>query len=298
MTSVSYKIDWITSTNKGIWMNYQEAVEKLQIKLGEREWLHADRVPSPYREGFESDAGVICWNEDYPEFGVMFRASGVNMARLRASGVSDTDVLKALLGLGWGITRLDLAMDLSETGGRPSELYKLHKEGKISTVAKDVTVYQKSEKKGKVSGETVYFGSRKTKGGRLLRIYDKAAELGLEADLIRVELELKDKWGQKAAQALVQGENIKRVLSDNLFSIVPHGLPDWVKGGASGKFKVVTIEADTQTNFERWFTKIVLPAIEKAVMGEVDGAEGLIERAVLSGKARKRGQLRSMRYKE
>lgn len=295
MYKVSYKIDWITATNKGIDMDIHEGIERLQVKLGEREWLIADRTPPPYTEGIESDAGIICWSPDYPEFGVMFRAGGANVRALRDSGIDDPSTVKALLGLGWGMRRLDIAVDIYDTAARPKEIYDLWKTGNITTPAREVTIFQKASSGGKISGETVYIGSRKSKGGRLLRVYDKGAELGVNEDIIRVEMELKDKYAQKAAQDLIETVDIKRVAANNLFSIVPRGLPEWITRAVVGPVEIVHVEADTQTNFEKWFTKIVLPAIEKAVGGEVPDAKHLVERAILSAEARKRGREMSMR---
>lgn len=293
MTTISYSIDWVTATLKDFTM-VQPHVEHLQESLGEREWLIAERVPPPYTEGFESDAGVICWSPDYPEFGVMFRSSGSTLAAFRRSGGDDVQLIRDLLGQKWGFTRVDIALDIYDGGGRPKELYDLWRKGRLSTVARNVTIYQSAGQSGGVNGETVYIGSRKTAERRLVRVYDKAAEQDRQGDWIRVELELTQKYAQKAAQMLIETSK-SRTLANFLHSIVPAGLPDWVTRAVDCEFEIVQIEADRETNFERWFTKIVLPAIEKAVYLGMDDVEGMVNRAMLSGRARRKGNEMSPR---
>ena len=295
MSRISYQIDWITATMTEAYTNMSEAVDKLRAALGERDWWEPDRVPPPYKQGVESDIGVICWSDDYPEFGVMFRAGGANLRKMRLSGVADVEAIKSLMGLGWGFKRLDLALDIYDAGGRPKEIYDLWRTGKLATHARTVTIFQESNNQGETKGETVYIGSRKTQQRRLVRIYDKAAERGVSGDWIRVELELTDKYAQSAASSLSGGENITRVFADFLHSAVPHGLPEWIRKAVDVEFSVVQIEADTHTNFERWFTKIILPAVEKAVGGEVPDAERLLLNAIRSGKARAKGREMSPR---
>ena len=105
-------------------------------------------------------------------------------------------------------TRIDLAIDTDNKELVEKVIHKI-RNGEYTSVSKNRIEYQKYKGNG-LSGWTIYLGSFKS--DRLMRIYDKAAELGIDDYLVRFELQLKRDWADVAA-SLILVEKYDDVLS-------------------------------------------------------------------------------------
>jgi len=91
------------------------------------------------------------------------------------------------------VTRIDLAIDVRGFGA-PRDLYDAHQVGKTKTRAQKMRLILEPP------GSTVYAGARTSE--RFLRVYDKAAEQGIEGHWTRIELELKGRAAKTATKEL------------------------------------------------------------------------------------------------
>jgi len=276
-----YIVDWLRATIVVQTSAVYTVRNKLQELFGEVEWQEAAAVPFSYNHGVECEYAGVYWHSEHPEFGLMLDMSGSRLARLREAGIHDGQIIQGAHDQGWTFTRIDIAMDVFNTGARPRGLYNAWTRGDMTTRARRAGIIQSSTVSG-VAGETVYFGSRQS--DTMLRVYDKAAEMGQAGDRIRLEWELKRERANAAAMSVVD-QGIPRTLAALFREQITAGLPEWIQSAVDVEFEVIRIEGAKDTNFERWFLGTVLPAIAKAVRVGVPDVEGLIERAVQSGRA-------------
>jgi len=107
------------------------------------------------------------------------------------------------------VSRIDLALTTDK------EILKkiMRDKGKIeSKLWNDIKVLAD----GELSLETIYIGNMKDRGRKgIVRCYDKAVQLGLEAGIImqRIEIELKQKHAQTATRRLATGKSIQSVMN-------------------------------------------------------------------------------------
>jgi hypothetical protein len=276
-----YIVDWLRATIVVEHRAIYKVRNNLQKLFGEVAWAESSMVPFSYNQGVECDYAGVYWNTEHPEFGLMLDMSGTRLARLREAGLIDGEIMIGAHEQGWSFTRVDVAMDIFNSGARPRGLYNAWVQGDMTTKARKVGIIQSRTLAG-VAGETVYFGSRQS--DVMLRVYDKAAEMGQEGDRIRLEWEVKRAKANAIAMSIVD-QGIPRTLAALFREQITAGLPEWVQSAIDVEFEVVRIEGAKDTNFERWFLSTVLPAIAKAVRVGMPDVEGLIERAVKSGKA-------------
>lgn len=273
-----FAIDWLraVSVEEGPHWDKVQAAQKL---LPVTQWDAMAGTPFSYNIGVECEFAIIAWHTEKPEFGVMMDMSGSRLSLLREQGVSLLSVMSDLHTLGWKITRLDLAMDVYNTGLRPRHLYNRFSDDSMKTKARSARIMQSKTVKG-VDGETVYFGSRKS--NVMWRVYDKAAEMKQKGDRIRTEFELKREAANGYAMLAVE-QGIPRTMAALLTEQITSGMPEVYRQATDLEFEIVRIEASRDTNFERWFETTVLPAISKAIRVHMPDVEHMIMQAIKDG---------------
>jgi hypothetical protein len=277
----AYAVDWIRGTIVVNATAQSDVRNRLQELFGEVRWERAASIPFSYNEGVDCDFAGVYWNTEHPEFGLMLDMSGSRLSALRDAGISDQYVIEGAHLQGWKFTRIDIAMDVYNTGARPKDMYAAWQGGALRTKARTAGIYQTRNQAG-VKGETVYFGSRTS--DVYLRVYDKAKEQNQTGDRIRVEFEVKhDRANAVAMSVLDQGvpRTIAALITDQILA----GVPQWMRSAMELEFTIVKVEASKDTNFEKWFSGTVLPAIEKAIRINMPDVEMLINRAIKSGKS-------------
>ena len=164
------------------------------------------RIESKARNGYQhattyASGAIEMVNHDRPEMGrhVIYSARAINQLEVLA-GVTQKQLLHHLSDNA-KISRIDLKLDVQDSGLIIEDLYKDAKAGHIETKSRTVG-YVESAKTGNENGAaTCYIGSMK-KRKKLLRVYDKAAQSEAFGDLKRFELELRSKTTQKPVKRL------------------------------------------------------------------------------------------------
>ena len=246
---VSQKMDWLSFT--------RPAADALDLLWGP--YPTEDKPRMGYTAASRNESGAIVMrNPDRPDMGVHYILSGAALTNMRATGLSDMDMLSAV-GPG-GITRLDLAVDVIGDNAPFDAMAVALQEGKCRTSARKFARIKTLSG----DGDTIYIGARpKT----LMRIYDKAAQTGSTEPWARIEVEFKHGKAESAArQLLAMGKVDYRPVMQGIASFP--GIMWWedVMGTELTEVKEIRRESDTWL----WLIRSVAPSLAREVQADRD----------------------------
>lgn len=150
-----------------------------------------------YKASRQFISGVVEYSSPVrEEMGTHIVYSAKALRYLRDMGLSDADILRFHAEREHKITRIDIAVDVTDSGMDIAKLFREYEENKVKT-----RVRSKATGIIKTNGEmeTMYVGSKK-KRTKLIRIYNKAIEQGIDGDWIRIEYETR---AQNATRAVM-----------------------------------------------------------------------------------------------
>lgn len=204
--------------------------------------------------------GRIDWNTERPEQKRLVTFTGSNLAGLLAGGENIPRLLGYALALkGANVTRLDFAVDVRNRGADALDLKAAFEAGRGLTDALTGQIVEGRNRKGEQKGVTYYIGSRESE--RFMRVYDKAAQMGLDDDWTRIELELKGGQARAAAFAMATegivatGKHLLRAFYQDT------GVP-WYDAAIEGDEGVyVEPVGRPVSKREKWLLEQVVPAL-------------------------------------
>lgn len=166
---------------------------------------------------------------------------------------------------GHHIARLDIAIDLHDSGLDIRKLFKQCEDSKCQTRSNKYKGIFGDEN----DGDTLYVGSMK-KRSKLLRIYDKAKERKISGDWKRIELELRGKLASQAAKVLLESDDIGKV-SRSMIRAFAHFPEDEIWEQFMNVPEIpITVSNRRSSNTERWLLKQCAPALARAVLANPD----------------------------
>lgn len=283
---ITYKIDWLTASLVLIAeMNEpgqaaQVGTIPLRQVLGEL--VNEKIAPLPfYTHGTEYQFGKVYVNEKRPEQKRLIVMTGDDWTNLSLAGKDPTLTLRMILAYPYvNITRLDFAVDIRDEDFTISDLLTAWDNGTMRTSAETVDRVQRKGKGGKDLGQTVYIGSRSSE--RLVRCYDKGAQLNIGEKWARIEIELKGRWAIATAKEMASGRTVeagKGVIRQFVTSGVAWFDNALAKGKGDG---YVVPDKRAQTDHEKWLMNIAVPAVLKAIQSDVDWVETAVLGAILA----------------
>jgi DNA relaxase NicK len=163
-------------------------------------------------------------------------------------------------------SRLDLALDIKQGTLDIQALKKDFDDGKADTLAQKRLHMTGTQD----YGETLYVGA--PKASKRLRVYDKAAEQGLQDTLwTRVELQLRHKHATAACNTLFLASDPHKLVSGmiNQFCAFPSNR-EWMVALGSDKVKVST-ETEYESNRKKWLFDTCIAAMVKEMIASGDG---------------------------
>jgi len=242
---LSQKVHWLEVTFKG--ENSTVLPSILQGKFSDARAFHG------YTIGRLSEFGHQVWkNPERPDMGTHVVWTG------DACDDSPTPVVTLigqLLDSGARFTRIDLAIDAINFNLRPSRATKELNLGRVKTRAKT----SRRTDDARLPGYTQYIGKKSSES--YIRIYDKAAEMGIEQDHTRVELVVRHTKAQSAASAIVFGNDFRRLV----VSIA--NFAEWSEWREA--FQVAEVKLPTerkQTNTQKWLLEAVAPSLAREIV--------------------------------
>lgn len=279
-------IDWITCTivYPG---DVERAIASLERTVGKLSPVKAVR---PYALARGNEIMSVYWHDMHPEFKMMLRFDGAGCAAWRnAKPSGDRGLLDWLRILQAEVTRLDFAVDLLDKGAAVTDAYYAWECNQLMTTSQAMTLItgqsRTLETGLKGSGDTLYIGSRQSE--RFVRIYDKAAQSKIEADWIRIEIELKGERAKQMAREALKSGVIEAGIGA-LRTVIEWTDIEWLE-------KALTVEGavlqgalpETETDRERWLREVVLPAValeaERGNQTVIGALRGILEKAERKG---------------
>lgn len=185
--------------------------------------------------------------------GWMIRLSG---EALRMQAYPDQIILAAKRA-GCRVTRLDVAFDFmgcEETTDTVYAAYEGRQQG--GRTLKTQVIYSPT-------GTTFYVGSRSSE--RMLRIYDKGWQQGLEVVWTRVELELKGDLANLNAEAIANNSGVAAAMISDILPMRGLCITDTIADYADGANVEIARPPVSQSDTVRWLRTQVLSAFKKLV---------------------------------
>jgi hypothetical protein len=198
-----------------------------------------------------ADKRVHMANGDRPEMGNHIIWNG------EACGLCPIDLvslIKHLRAYGFSFTRIDFAVDIINCNLDPSRATEEITNGRIKTRALQFPFW--ADAKGK--GYTQYIGKKASEV--YARIYDKAAEMGIEQDHTRIELVVRHSRADKAAEAVSYGADFRGMV----VSFV--NFEKWSEWSKAMDVPEIKLPKEQELgNTEKWLLDACAPALARTI---------------------------------
>jgi hypothetical protein len=178
-------------------------------------------------------------------------------------------IIVAAKQAGCRITRLDVAFDFigcEETTDAVYAAYEGRQPG--GRTLKTQVIYSST-------GTTFYLGSRSTE--RILRIYDKGKQQGLDVTWTRIELELKGALANLNAEAIARDQRIAAAMITDILPLQGMRIVDTLADYADGADVEIVRARAPESDTVRWFRTQVLAAFKNLLERDRDAAINILE---------------------
>jgi hypothetical protein len=226
-----------------------------------------------YNAGMGLSFGRVFWHSDNrrQHIGVLF--TGDDMRTAISVMLPHQQMLSWVLARARKIARLDFALDVHDPRAEPRDLLHLWKRGYVGThahVVQERVTWSATRERGLVSAPTVYFGRGDSE--RMLRVYDKAAQMGETGHWVRVELQTRHDQSMAMARAM-QSAGIPAAGRQAIRSFVSCPKLEWYSMALVGPVVGMAPVGRRETNSDRWLRVVALPALMRATADYAEGGD-------------------------
>jgi len=241
----SQKVDWIEGTFKrGVPHTLPQILTQNFVECRA---FNGYTVGSAYEDGRK-----LMTNPDRPEMGMHMIWDGDACGQCP---IAPQNLVKHLSDAKFSFTRIDLAIDFYNCNLRPEKATEEINNGQCKTRAKKFPYWGDAGS----DGYTQYIGVKTSES--YIRIYDKAAEMGIEQDHTRVEFVVRHTKAQAAAFAIVRGSDFRgMVVSFADFE----KWREWRKAFQVPEIKLPSERKETNT--QRWLLRAAAPALAREIV--------------------------------
>ena len=240
----SQKVDWLEGTfKKGTPVNLPAILSQSFV---ETKAFNGYTTASLY-----SDKRVLMSNGERPEMGqhIVWNGEACGLCP-----IAPEELIANLFKVGFSFTRIDFAIDLINCNVHPSQATEEIKNGDVKTRAQQFPFW--ADAKGK--GYTQYIGKKASEV--YARIYDKAAEMGIEQDHTRVELVVRHGRANYAAFAVSSGADFRSMV---LSFVNFEKWSEWSKAMDVPQIKLP--KEQKLGNTEKWLLDACAPALARTI---------------------------------
>lgn len=219
-----------------------------------------------YNRGMRLKHGAIFWHNERPEQGVSVQLTGQDLNDIRGGELTEIALLEFIAAAHGRVSTLHSCINVHNAGAHVGDLIDQHQAGTLQTRAKKAGVYQsKTKVSGEwISGDTLYVGSAKS--AVQVRVYDKAAEQGIKADWVRIEIVWRGRHA-KSAHARMCSHGIASTTRGAILHQM-NGSAEWWRIAMSGDTADPLELPRKPSNRYEWLRKSVLPALRREIAEE------------------------------
>lgn len=241
----SQKIDWLEGTFKrGV---PHTLPQTLTQNFVETRAFHGYTEASLYEDG-----RIIMTNPGRPEMGVHWLWNGDACGNCP---IDPVELVKWLCDAKFSFTRIDVAIDFINCNLQPQQATEEIQNGRIKTRAQQFPFWADAGGEG----YTQYIGKKSSES--YIRIYDKAAEMGVQQDHTRVELIVRHAKAQAAAIAIVRGNDFRGMV------VSVADFAEWGEWREAFQVSEVKLPSDRkETNTRKWLLDAVAPALAREIV--------------------------------
>jgi len=221
-----------------------------------------------YSAGAVHEYGIRTYaNQSRPDMGIHTIYSGKALSNMKAHyEIDGIEILEYHVLQGHAVARLDIALDFLNCGLKVTDFEDAMMTGQATTKLRSVSKIQSLTGQG----YTLYIGSRKRRK-KLVRIYDKAAEQGLKADWIRIEVQFTGSGARRLSKSLFKSDTMELALLSHMRGVIDFpSIPEWV----AVMYGFTPIRMGTRTEgvakTRQWLDNQVLPALAKMAVLDYD----------------------------
>jgi DNA relaxase NicK len=241
-------LDWISVT-------FQTGFNLHTLLPEAGEFTYAGKGRYGYGSIHISGNGAQALSDGSDAQGVHVILPGQTLADMRDRGYDERALMETILAHGGKLSRLDLAIDVQGGKLTVSDFADGYANGEFITTAKSATRTQ--EVGG--AGDTFYLGSRVS--DRLLRVYNKAAQLGITdiSSWIRLELETKKARARAIAETISAQDDLRSVINEAIQNFLDWDNEDYWAIISCSNVDLPLLERSLP-NFLKWLEIQVMPA--------------------------------------
>jgi len=252
MTDTKYQKD--TITERCHWFEYTAPMTAEQFWPNFMPASAKEIRPLPnYTNGLEFGNGArIFWHHTRMEMGrhVIFSGSCCDII-----GDNLKECLSYAITNQFQITRIDLATDVQNTNLSIQHGINLVMKGEVKTHAHKAPIIRD----GMGRGLTLQIGVKGS--SQFVRIYDKAAEMGIDGRWVRIETSYGKRKAQQATKTYLQGASVRKMVQGYV------QFPLWRKWNyLLGAESVRVTYTKTDTNTRKWLMTTVAKSIAKEML--------------------------------
>jgi hypothetical protein len=213
------KIDWLAVT----YQNVQNPTRLLAPIMHGHRFTLKGPGPHGYMRQWANDLGAILLTDGKPNMGIHAIMTGETLDSVRELGHTDRALALGIIAMKGRTSRLDVAVDVFGGKLTPEQLESAYKERRVMTRARAGSVIRDLE----TLEHTVYIGKRAS--GRLLRAYNKGAQMGSDEAWLRLELECKKVMARNLLATIAETEDTRVVINNAIrkFANFPD-IPEYV----------------------------------------------------------------------
>lgn len=203
------------------------------------------------------DGRILLTNPNRPEMGTHIIWSG---DACDLCPIEPEELVTYLHFAKFKFTRIDMAIDAIDFNLKPQHATREIKYGRIKTRASKSL--ENCDPRN--PGYTQYVGTKKSE--IYLKLYDKAAEMGIDADHTRIELTVQGKRAPQAAAEIVRRTDYRRLV------VAFADFPKWKQWNRIMAVAPVKLRSERKaSNTEQWLLDQCAPALAKVIYFSKEG---------------------------
>jgi len=247
------KIDWLAVT----YQNVPNPTRLLAPIMHGHTFTVKGPGPHGYLRMWTNDLGATLLTDGTPGMGIHAIMPGETLDHVRALGANDRTLALGIIAMNGRASRLDVAVDVYDAALTPDDLERAYRELRVQTRARAGSVIKDLD----TPEHTVYIGKRAS--GRLLRAYNKGAQMGTDAAWLRLELECKKVMARNLIQTIAEIEDTRVVINNAIRRFV--NFPDIAEYVAALDAPNVPIhqQPPKMTNTYLWLLSVCAPALAR-----------------------------------